>query len=266
MISEVELIASVAEVLDLAGWTVETQKAMDGIGLDVYAIRTGGPPVAIECKAYRQLVGLRTAREFASVISFLRESEQTLNGWLITTSGFTDNAARTLRTYGVEGLTFEELRNRFKPTRTRSVKTKAAWAVDVEKAKTQSKRVFVVMPFSEEMLDVFILGIRWAAKELGVVAIRADDLEHNGEIIDEVRTAIKAYDVIIGDTTGANANVCYEIGYAHALSKPTILICRKGSELPFDLQGTNHLFYSNILGLRDPLREKLSAALDLPSK
>lgn len=40
---------------------------------------------------------------------------------------------------------------------------------------------FAIMPFSEEMLEVFILGIRWAASELSVAVERADDLQHNGE-------------------------------------------------------------------------------------
>ena len=102
------------------------------------------------------------------------------------------------------------------------------------------------------MDDVFILGIRWAAVRLGAVAEGSDDLEHNGEIIAEVTATIQQYDVIVGDTTGSNANVCYEVGYAHVLNKPTILICRKGEELPFDLQGTNHIIYPKVLGLRAP--------------
>ena len=118
------------------------------------------------------------------------------------------------------------------------------------------------MPFTDEMLDVFILGIRWAAKEVAAVAERADDLEHNGEIIGEIRKAIAEYDAVVADTTGANPNVCYEVGYAHALQRPTVLICRDGERLPFDLKGTNYLMYANILSLRDPLKVKLAAALN----
>lgn len=103
---------------------------------------------------------------------------------------------------------------------------------------------------------------RWAAKEVNAVAVRADDLEHNGEIIEEIKKAIAEYDVIVADTTGANPNVCYEVGYAHALQRPTVLICRDSERLPFDLKGTNHLMCANILSLRDPLKVKLAAALN----
>jgi nucleoside 2-deoxyribosyltransferase len=123
------------------------------------------------------------------------------------------------------------------------------------------KRVFVIMPFSSEMLDVFILGIRWAAAALGVVAHRADDLQHAGDIVAEVKRAIREYDIVIGDTTGANPNVCYEVGIAHALDRPTLLICRDGEDLPFDLQGINHLKYPNVVELRSKLRSRLDDLL-----
>jgi nucleoside 2-deoxyribosyltransferase len=117
------------------------------------------------------------------------------------------------------------------------------------------------MPFSEEMLDVFLLGIRSVAAELNFVANRADDLEHNGEIIDEIKDAIKTADFVIADTTGSNANVCYEVGFAHALEKPTVLLCRKGEKLPFDLKGTNHIMYPNVVGIRTMLKAKLENML-----
>jgi len=260
MTPETKLVAQVANLLESVGWEVELGRTELGIQIDVYG-RRDEFEVAIECKAYQKLAGLRTAREFASVVRFLRESNPTLRGWIVTSAGFTARATEALSLDGLEGFTLTELKERLGPQRRKPSKTNAVRANDFVAARRREKRVFVIMPFSDEMLDVFILGIRWAASELGVVAERADDLEHNGEIIEEVRKAIKEYDVVVGDTTGANPNVCYEVGYAHASRKPTILICREGSALPFDLQGTNHLIYPNILGLREPLRAKLAAAL-----
>ncbi|MFC2077961.1 restriction endonuclease [Candidatus Bipolaricaulota bacterium] len=256
-----ELIAHVAELLDMDGWRIEVEKAQDGLLLDVHAVKGSAPSLVVECKAYRQLVGLRSAREFASIVTFLRESDPTLQAWLVTTNGFTSNAMAALREHQIQGFTVAELQQKLGRLRRKPSKEASAWETDVDQARGRGKRVFVIMPFSDEMLDVFILGIRWAASALGVVAERADDLEHNGEIICEVREAIRDYAVVVGDTSGANPNVCYEVGYAHALDKPTILICRKGEQLPFDLQGTNHLIYPNVLGLREPLKARLAAAL-----
>lgn len=261
VISGVKLVARVAELLDLADWSVEVEKALDGMRIDVYATYGAGPPVVIECKAFTRLVGLRTIRELASRIGFLRESEPLLESWLVTTSGFTHNAMEALHRYRIEGLTFTELARRLKATKQKPTRTISQWAANIADAQKLQKRIFVVMPFTDEMLDVFILGIRWVASQLDMVAERADDLEHNGEIIDEVRQAIKTCNVVVADTSGGNPNVCYEVGYAHALEKPTILICRKGEELPFDLQGTNHLIYPNIVSLREPFTKKLKATI-----
>ena len=45
-----------------------------------------------------------------------------------------------------------------------------------------------------------------------------------------------------------NANVFYELGYAHALNKPTILLAnRLTEELPFDISGYRVIFYDDRL-------------------
>ena len=244
-----------------AGWELTIETAEEGIRLDIEATSPDKQAVVIQCKAYKQLAGLRTAREFASVIGFLRESKPQLQGWLVTTSGFTKRAMHELDRFRLKGLTVRELSHHLTPKSIIGTNAQEKRAQDVTDARSRYKRIFVISPFDDEMDDVFILGIRWAADQLGAVAERADDLEHNGEIVAEIKAAIQQYDVIVGDTTGGNPNVCYEVGYAHALNKPTILICRKGEKLPFDLQGTNHIMYPNVLGLRAPLKEKIEAAL-----
>jgi hypothetical protein len=261
---EKKLIAQVATILEKAGWRINVEENMEGIRIDLLAQDLDATKVIIECKAYNRLVGLRTIREFASTVSFLREPEPSLTAWLITTSGFTSNAQKALAHHRIQGYTLGELQRHLGVDLSASEGKEEEWEKQATKIRRLQRRIFVIMPFSEEMLDVFILGIRWAAKELNIVAERADDLEHNGEIINEIRTAIKECDVVIADTSGANPNVCYEVGYAHALDKPTVLICRRGEKLPFDLQGTNHLMYSNIISLREPLKAKLASALVKP--
>jgi hypothetical protein len=257
-----DLAAKVAALLDAAGWKVAVEQSQQGIQVDIIARDPQGQEIIVECKAYERLAGLRTAREFGSTVEYLRETNPTLRAWLVTTQGFTPNAQIALARHQIDGLTFDDMRQRF-ATDAKQLKGRTTeWKRQAEDARREQSRVFVIMPFTDAMLDVFILGIRWAANELNAVAERADDLEHRGEIIGEIRTAIAAYNAVVADTTGANPNVCYEVGYAHALKRPTILICRRGEKLPFDLQGTNHLMYSNILALREPLKAKLASALD----
>ena len=261
MTSEPELVAKIANLLANAGWNVDIETGEKGILLDIKATKPDNGIVVIQCKAYKQLAGLRTAREFASVIGYLRQSQPDLHGWLVTTSGFTKRATDELERFRLKGLTVRELSHQLTSKTVDATNVRKRRAQDVTAARSRHRRIFVITPFKDEMDDVFIFGIRWAAERLDAVAERAGDLEHNGEIITEIRAAIEQYDVIVGDTTGGNPNVCYEVGYAHALNKPTILICRKGEKLPFDLQGTNHIMYPNVLKLRAPLEEKLKAAL-----
>lgn len=256
------IVAQVATILEKAGSVVDIESNQKGIQIDLIATESDGCKIIIECKAYTQLVGLRTIREFASSVSFLRETEPKLKAWLVTTSGFTSNAQKALTHHRIEGFTIEELRQRFGVGPRSFEKEQKDWEEKAEKTRQKQKRIFVIMPFAEGMLDVFIFGIRWAVSELNFVAQRADDLEHNGEIINEIRTAIEKSDAVVADTSGANPNVCYEVGYAHALGKPTVLICRQGEKLPFDLQGTNHLMYENIVSLREPLKAKIESTLN----
>ncbi len=73
------------------------------------------------------------------------------------------------------------------------------------------------------------------------------------------RTASKSAKVHI------NQNVFYELGYAHALGKPTILLAEKGKQLPFDVSGYRYLCYENSIGgkrkVDEALRKHLAAIL-----
>jgi predicted nucleotide-binding protein len=51
--------------------------------------------------------------------------------------------------------------------------------------------------------------------------------------------------LIIADVSQQNPNVFYELGFAHALRKPTILLfnSKSGSGLPSDLDGLQYIAY-----------------------
>ena len=56
-----------------------------------------------------------------------------------------------------------------------------------------------------------------------------------GIILADIEQSIREAHVIVADITPRNANVYYEVGYSHALGKPTILVAEKETELPFDV-------------------------------
>ena len=61
--------------------------------------------------------------------------------------------------------------------------------------------------------------------------------------------------------TGKNPNVFYEVGYAHAKGKLTILLTADTDDIPFDLKRRRHIVYGqSIITLRERLSEEFQWA------
>ena len=97
-------------------------------------------------------------------------------------------------------------------------------------------RAFVLMPFSSEFESVYGLFIGDALTEAGYEVFRADDICSQQNILQDIIDAIVTSDLIIADLTTSNPNVYYELGLAHALKRPVVLLTQDTSELPFDLR------------------------------
>jgi hypothetical protein len=243
---------------------VQIEGAVGGMQIDI-VVETGRgrgrKRTIIECKASANLIGKVAVTSFGSVFQFLKIAGEAAQGWMVAASGFTSAASEEAARFGVQLFSLTDFRDRF-GAQGRDFRPQVDALRRAEAQPAHGKRrIFVLMPYSPEMIDVYILGISWVADKLGVVAQRADYIQHNGDIIAEIQRSIREYDVVVGDTTGANANVCYEIGFAHALGRPTILICREGEVLPFDLRGVNHVMYPNIVELRKLFLPRLEATL-----
>ena len=78
-------------------------------------------------------------------------------------------------------------------------------------------------------------------------------------MLDRIYNQIAKADIVIADMTGRNANVFYEVGYAHALGKRTILLTQNSNDIPFDLKHFPHIIYGNKLSvLREELTKRVS--------
>jgi hypothetical protein len=128
-------------------------------------------------------------------------------------------------------------------------------------------KAFVVMQFSTPYNELFAEVIKPICTEFDVEAHRADDTFGPGLIIADVVRQIDQSKLIIAEISPVNANVYYEVGYAHARSKPTILIADRAVErLPFDVSPFRTLFYDNTIEgkrrVEEGLRRHLQAVLD----
>lgn len=122
---------------------------------------------------------------------------------------------------------------------------------------------FVVMQFTPEYNSLYSEVIRPTCEKKGYKVIRADDFYNCGMIIEDVTRSIKESAVIVADVTPDNANVFYELGYAHGIGKDTILLCdRKREKLPFDISGFRTIFYENSIAGKRQIEERLEQHLE----
>jgi uncharacterized protein YjbI with pentapeptide repeats/nucleoside 2-deoxyribosyltransferase len=260
----------VAAIYRALGAKVEVDVGLAGSQIDIVLkehTSTGSDiSVAIECKSTERPVGVQSVVSFASVAQLLRQRGLIDRATIVAKSGFTRHARQAADEYKIELLELADLLQRAEGKQIAVEEAEKEFEQQQSTREIDSKkRIFVVMPFSKEFEDIYFLGIREVSEGLGFIVERADDIEHNESILETICAKISAADAIIGDTTGANPNVFYEIGYAHALNCPTILIARKGSNLPFDLQGINHIMYETIVELRERLKKRLQSVFSVKS-
>lgn len=127
----------------------------------------------------------------------------------------------------------------------------------------QKPECFVVMQFSEKFDDLYRDVIKPTCESFGYDVIRADDTYSNGLIIEDIIKSIKEASLVIADITPDNPNVFYELGFAHGINKPTILLSdRDRQKLPFDVSGFRTLFYDNTIGGKSAVEERLGKHLE----
>lgn len=105
------------------------------------------------------------------------------------------------------------------------------------------------MPFTSEFDDIYKFGIKAAAATAGAYAERLDEQIFSEGMLDRIFNQIAKADVIVADMTGRNANVFYEVGYAHALGKVVLLVTRDSNDIPFDLKHHQHTVYGGSIDL-----------------
>jgi hypothetical protein len=103
--------------------------------------------------------------------------------------------------------------------------------------------LFVLMPFQPELQPIYDDHIKTIAQKLKMTVARADDFFSTQSIVDEVWSAIVRSKVILADCTGRNPNVFYEIGIAHSVGKPVVLITQNAEDVPFDLRHRRYIPY-----------------------
>jgi len=103
---------------------------------------------------------------------------------------------------------------------------------------------FVVMPFAAPLGDYYKKVYEPAIEKAGLKPVRADnEIFGTGKIMDQVWSGINSAKVLVAELTTRNPNVFYELGLAHALKKPVVLVSANENDVPFDLQHIRVIYY-----------------------
>ena len=159
-------------------------------------------------------------------------------------------------------------------TNTNITELSGAWGIYVYNAyKTDIKildviqdkpKVFAIMKFEKDFNELYKEVIIPQFEKYGYRVVRADECYNTTSIIQDITREIIEATIIIADITMDNANVFYEVGYAHALKKTTILLAdaNKREKLPFDLSGFRTIFYSNSIGGKREIENTLTKYIE----
>jgi hypothetical protein len=107
-----------------------------------------------------------------------------------------------------------------------------------------SDTCFVMQPFAPPLGDYYEKIFKPAIEKAGLQPVRADaEIFGTGKIIDQVWRGINGAKVLVAELTTRNPNVFYELGLAHALRKPVVLVSSNEADVPFDLHHIRVIYY-----------------------
>lgn len=96
--------------------------------------------------------------------------------------------------------------------------------------------------------------------DAGIFLQRSDNYVDKDDILMNIVSLIVRSELIIANIDGRNPNVYYELGIAHALGKPTILLSKSDNfkNVGFDIQQKSVILYKSELDLKEQLLIKIS--------
>lgn len=121
---------------------------------------------------------------------------------------------------------------------------------------------FAIMPFGGWLDDYYETIYCPAIEAAGLEPHRADDLYRPSTIVHDIWAYTKKAQLLVADLSGKNPNVFYELGLAHALGKPAILVAESMDDIPFDLRALRIIIYDkNAPDWGNLLRTKIEASI-----
>lgn len=131
-----------------------------------------------------------------------------------------------------------------------------------DRAGPRAPSCFIVMPFGQDWSADVHRILASACEAAGVRPVRGDDLFTPTDILEDIWQGINAADFVIADITGRNPNVLYELGIAHTLAKPVVILSKNAADIPIDLATRRVILYGQSgEDWREDLGKKIATAV-----
>jgi hypothetical protein len=131
----------------------------------------------------------------------------------------------------------------------------------IEELETDPNLCFVLMPFRPEFNRIYEEILKPVIQKAGLKSLRADEVFSPTPIVEDVWIQIAKARFIIADVTDKNPNVFYELGLAHAIGTPVIIITQNKGDVPFDIAYIRYLIYTDNEAGWQKLKNELTKAV-----
>jgi hypothetical protein len=134
----------------------------------------------------------------------------------------------------------------------------AAGTVNLAERMATSRDVFVIMSFQKapEYRDLRS-AIAETCKKAGYEARRVDEANDQRRIIPEIIRGVRQSAFVIADVTESKPNVYWELGLATGFGKDVVVVAKKGTNLPFDINDVPVLFWESFEEFKEELGKRV---------
>lgn len=129
--------------------------------------------------------------------------------------------------------------------------------ISTDDLKIERDLIFVLTPFHPTYKKQFEV-IASVCNSLGLKAMRGDEEFVQGDVFPHILRLIARARIVVANIDGRNPNVFYELGIAHAMGKPVILIAPSPEDVPFDIRTKRLVLFQSLDELREKLKDELA--------
>jgi hypothetical protein len=114
--------------------------------------------------------------------------------------------------------------------------------IDIQR---RSNHCFYLGPFSSPFNEIYRDHIVPTLDQEGISVDRADEIFGTDSLIEDIWASIVGSTFVVADLTTKNANVLYEVGMAHTVGRPVVIITQDMNDVPVDLRHRRCIVYQH---------------------